>query len=331
MTANPGFFHTCTRTALLGLAVALGAGGAAGIAAHSVSAEAAASSASATASAVQGTAVYNQFESYLKNAAKTPTSLIQARNYLLNHIKQADSWRATVMVLHLENAQKTRLAAFSEKIYPERVQKIIDAAYRKGGTDKGLTYTSLMNQVTETSVKTLLTELFGYGYKLETSEGMYYPVMNYEGFKPFKVYTSKDIAAYIDLMATESNRPALSDAAIVITWGELIGRALIMEKFVSQYPSSNRNAAVKDLLKLRTLFVFYGASNTPAYSYGDNGEPTLIDPELKRAYEDVITNGTGNSQILKDIQTLQGILDKNGGQWDTDIAAFLKKYQLMTD
>lgn len=329
MTPDLSSFHIFRRNTLLGLAVALGTIGSAEIAAITVSAEAAAPA--VTASADQGLAVYNQFERYLKNAAMTPSSLIQARNYLLNHIKQTDSWRATVMVLHLENAQKARLAAFSEKIYPERVQKIIDAAYRKGGTDKGLTYTSLLNQVTDTSVKALLTELFGYGYKLETSEGMYYPVMNYEGFKPFKAYTSKDIAAYIDLMAIESNRPALSDAAIVITWNELIRRALNMEKFVSQYPSSNRNAAVKDLLKLRTLFVFYGASNTPAYSYGDNGEPTLIDPELKRAYEDVITNGTGNSQILKDIQTLQGILDKNGGQWDTDVGAFLKKYQLMMD
>ncbi|MBY9078508.1 hypothetical protein KIH86_00950 [Paenibacillus sp. HN-1] len=328
MTPDLSSFHTLRRNTLLGLAVALGTIGSAEIAAVTVSAEAAAPA--ATASADQSLAVYNQFERYLTNAAKTPSSLIQARNYLLNHIKQTDSWRATVMVLHLENVQKTRLDTFSEKIYPERVQQILDAAYRKGGIGKGLTYTSLMNQVTDSSVKALLTELFGYGYKLETSEGMYYPVMNYEGFKPFKAHIGKDIAAYIDLMAAESNRPALSDAAIVITWDELIGRGLVMEKFVSQYPFSNRNAAVKDLLKLRSLFIFYGASNTPAYSYGASGEPTQIDPKLKQAYEDAVSDGTGGSQILNDIQTLLGILDKNGGIWNADVEAFLRKYQQPT-
>ncbi|MDT3424807.1 hypothetical protein J2Z22_000319 [Paenibacillus forsythiae] len=309
------------RGALLGLAIALGAGAAAAAFPPSVSALKA-----VTAGQSQSLAVYNQFQKYVKNSAKTPASLIQARNYLLNHIKEADSWRATLMVLQLENAQKARLDAFSKKLFPEKVQKTIDSAVRKNGPQAGLTYSNLMKRITDPGVRALLTETFAYGYKLETSEGMYYPVMHYEGFKPFKPYIGKDIAAYIDLMAVDSNKPALSDAAIVISWDELINRGLALESFVKKYPKSNRTAAVNDRMKLVRTFVFYGSNNTPAYEYGTSGEPTTIDPELRQAYEKAVQNGAGDSRILKTIQRVLGLLDASGNQWNGNIEKFLHDF-----
>lgn len=335
MTAN----HTSGRSrsirtkALLGLAVILGTGASVLPASQAFTASAAPASAAATTAVTmqQSMAVYNQFQKYLKNASKTPYSLIQARNYLLNRIKLTDSWRATVMVLQLENALKARLPVFSEKLYPEYVQKAIDSAYRQNNTPAGLTYSSLSAAIKDEKVLAVLKESFGYGYKLETSEGMYYPVLNYEAFKSFKPYIGKDIAAYIDLMAAESNKPALSDGAIIISWDELIARALKMESFVKSYPSSNRTAAVKNMLDLRTAFVFYGADNTPAYQYGEQGEPTKIDPELLAAYQAAVKNGAGDSGILKGIESLLGLLEKSGGRWSTEIEAYLKAYQYSPD
>ncbi|BCG59384.1 hypothetical protein [Paenibacillus sp. URB8-2] len=310
------------RNALLGLAIVVGAG--AGTAAIAQSASAA--PAAAVVTSEQSLGVYNQFQKYLKNSAKTPYSLIQARNYLLNHIKRADSWRATVMVLQLENAQKARLNVFSEKLFPEKVQKAIDAAYRKGGQQTGLTYSSLLKYITDDSVRALLTESYGYGYKLETSEGMYYPVMHYEGFKFFKPYIGKDIAAYIDLMAADTNKPALNDAAIVISWDELINRTLALESYVKEYPKSNRTGAVKDKLKLMETFVFYGSNNTPAYEYLAKGELTTIDPELKQAYEKALQSGAGDSRVLKTIQSVLGMLDASGDKWNGNIEKFLRDF-----
>ncbi|NGM80874.1 hypothetical protein G5B47_00455 [Paenibacillus sp. 7124] len=310
------------RNALLGLAIILGTGGSSAAIAESVSATPPA----AAVTSEQSLGVYNQFQKYLKNSAKTPYSLIQARNYLLNNLKRADSWRATVMVLQLENAQKARLNAFSEKFFPEKVQKAIDAAYRKGGRETGLTYSSLLKYITDNSVRSLLTESYGYGYKLETSEGMYYPVMHYEGFKYFKPYIGKDIAAYIDLMAADSNKPALSDAAIIIPWNELINRTLALEAFVKAYPTSNRTAAVKEKLRLMETFVFFGSNNTPAYQYGAQGEPTIIDPELKQAYEKAVLNGAGDSSVLKTIQSVLGMLDASGDKWNGNIEKFLRDF-----
>ncbi|MEI2394565.1 MULTISPECIES: hypothetical protein [Paenibacillus] len=138
----------------------------------------------------------------------------------------------------------------------------------------------------------MLIELRDTGYKIETSEGMYYPIMHYEGFKAFKPYIAKDIAAYMDLMATESNRPATYDAGIVITWDEIIARAVIMEDFVQNYPKFNRVSVVQTELGYAVSRTFYGTDNTPAYDYEDEA----VDPALKKAYENVLLEGPGDSR-----------------------------------
>lgn len=257
-------------------------------------------------------AVYNQFQKYIKN----PASLIQARNYLLNHIGEAGSWYATVMTLQLENAQAARLDTFAEKLYPEQVQQVISRAAAKSG----LTYSGLLSSVQEANIRKLLIELRDTGYKIETSEGMYYPIMHYEGFKAFKPYIAKDIAAYIDLMATESNRPATYDAGIVITWDEVIARAVIMEDFVQKYPKSNRVSAVQTELGYAASRTFYGTDNTPAYDY----EGEAIDPALKKAYENVLLEGPGDSLILQIIQKLLSMLDASEDRFTPRIESYLK-------
>lgn len=244
------------RAVLLGAALAI-AGGTAAVGAQPASA----------ASATEAQAVYNQFSKYVSN----PSSLAQARKYLINHIGKAGSWYATVMTLQLENAQRAELDRFSEKIYPEHVQKVLMDAK----VTNDLTYTELLKRVKDSGVRKLIEETWDKGYKLETSEGMYYPVMHYEGYKVFKPHIGKDIAAYFDIMATETNRPSAFDAAIVITWDELIGRAAIMSDYVDDYPNSNRAAAVREQLSYTVPSVLIGANNTPAYDYDTNE----LDPE----------------------------------------------------
>ncbi|WP_342565987.1 hypothetical protein NST84_13090 [Paenibacillus sp. FSL R7-0345] len=290
------------RAVLLGAAITL-AGGTFTAGAQPVSA----------ASAADAQAVYNQFRKYVSN----PSSLAQARKYLINHIDEAGSWYATVMTLQLENAQKAELGRFSEKIYPERVQKVLMEA----DITNDLTYTQLLQRIKDTGVRRLIEETWDKGYKLESSEGMYYPVMHYEGFKVFKPYIGKDISAYIDIMATESNKPATFDAAVVISWDELVGRAAIMSDFVQDYPKSNRNAAVKEELSYTLPMVLLGADNTPAYDY----ETNELDPELRRAYDDVLQEGPGDNKVLNIIAKLIPLLDASGNKHTEEVSAYLEQ------
>ncbi|WP_419886549.1 hypothetical protein [Paenibacillus sp. B-A-8] len=264
------------------------------------------------ATATETLKVYNQFQQYVQK----PTSLAYARNYLINHIKEVDNWTATRMTLQLENAQKAHLSVYSEKVFPDKMQKEINNAFSK---NKNLTYTSLLNTIKDASVRNVLIEGRDKGYKLETSEGMYYPVMHYEGFKIFKPYVTKDIAAYIDIMATESNQPSVSDAAIVISWTELTNRALALEDFVTKYPASNRSTALQKELLLATSRLLYGTSNTPAYDYDER----VIKPEVKKAYEDALKDSKVDTRILSILEKLLQLLNSTNNKFTPVIEKFL--------
>lgn len=264
------------------------------------------------ATATETVKVYNQFQQYVQK----PTSLANARNYLINHIDEVDNWTATRMTLQLENAQKAHLSVYSEKVFPENVQKEINNGFSKS---KNLTYTSLLNTIKDSNVRNLLIEGRDKGYKLETSEGMYYPVMHYEGFKSFKPYVTKDIAAYIDIMATESNQPSVADAAIVISWTELTNRALALEDFVIQYPASNRSTALQKELLMATSRLLYGTSNTPAYDYDEQ----IIKPEVKKAYEDALKGSKGDTRILTILEKLLQLLNATNNKFTPVIEKFL--------
>ncbi|WP_238654978.1 hypothetical protein [Paenibacillus piscarius] len=267
----------------------------------------------AAASASDAQAVYNQFRKYVSN----PASLAQARKYLMNHISKAGSWYGTVMTLQLENAQRAGLERFSEKLYPESVQKaLMDAQI-----NNDMTYTEILKRVKQPAVRKLIEEIWDKGYKLESSEGMYYPVMHYEGFKVFKPYVSKDIAAYIDIMATESNKPSTFDAGIVITWDELIGRAAIMSDYVQDYPKSNRAAAIRNEMAYTVPLVLLGSDNTPAYDY----DTMELDPELRRAYDQVLMDGPGDNKVLNILAKLMPLLDAAGNKKTPEVEAYLKQ------
>lgn len=266
------------------------------------------------ATAMESASVYNQFQQYVQK----PTTLANARNYLINHIKEVDKWRATQMTLQLENAQKADLSVYSEKVFPDKMQKEINNAFSKS---KNLTYTSLLNTIKDANVRNVLIEGRDKGYKLETSEGMYYPVMHYEGFKSFKPYVTKDIAAYIDIMATESNQPSISDAAIVISWTELTNRALALEDFVTQYPASNRSTALQKELLIATSRLLYGTSNTPAYDYDEQ----VIKPEVKKAYEEALKNSKVDTRILTILEKLVQLLNATNNKFTPEVEKFLNQ------
>ncbi|WP_068618801.1 hypothetical protein [Paenibacillus tuaregi] len=297
----------------LSAAVTVGAAGA-----SLVSVNPASAAGSKTAVRVSPTDVYQTFESYVKKSSK----LAQARQYLIKNIGKVSPARATTMVLHLENAQKAQLESVSEKFYPSNVQKVLDSAYRK---KKDLSYTALLGQIKDSKTRKLLAEARDKGYKVGTGEGMYFLTMDYAGFKQFGRHVTKDIAAYIDIMAEETNKPALSDAAVVISWSELIKRGLAMESFVSKYPGSNRAKAVALAYNGIKFNIFYGSSNTPVYKENSKNEYTTLKPEIRKAYEAAVKQGTKNSKLLASIGHVLEMLKKSDELWTKELDRYLKK------
>ncbi|UPK41810.1 hypothetical protein [Paenibacillus pabuli] len=269
-------------------------------------------------------AVYHQFQIYWKNAAKSTSSLIQARKYLLNHIDEVSPWQATLMTLQLENLQKIRLADLDQQMYTERFQKVLEEAHSNIGYEQKLTYSYLLKVIKDPAVRKLLQEAADLGFKLETSEGLYYPIINYEVYKKFQPYVKPDIVAYIDIMAAESNQPTTSDAAFMITWDELIRRTLEKEAFLNNFPNSNRTSAVDS--SLYVSYLFYGSDNSPAYDWYTEEEIRTVDTEVKKAYEKVVANREPNSKsiLLDTVEKILHLLDESNDELTPEIKEIIE-------
>ncbi|WP_440109587.1 hypothetical protein [Paenibacillus sp. QZ-Y1] len=204
-------------------------------------------------------------------------------------------------------------------MYTELVQSALSEAHTKIGYEQQLTYSSLLKEIKDPTVRKLLQEASDLGYKLETSEGIYYPIINYEVYKKFQPFVKPDIAAYIDIMATESNQMTTSDGGIIIPWDELIQRTLEKEAFLNNFPNSNRTTTVK-----RWLFVdylFYGSDNTPAYDWYTDEEIRTIDPELKKAYEKALAKREPHTKsvLLDTMEKILTVLNQNNDELTPEV------------
>ncbi|MFP4976133.1 hypothetical protein ACE6ED_12090 [Paenibacillus sp. CN-4] len=270
------------------------------------------------AAAANAAKVFNQFERYVKD----PQQLAMAVKYLKNHVDEVDKWTGTRMTLQLENAQNALLGTVSERFYPEAIQDELGKAYTKHQT---LSLGKLMNSGgLKDKTHNLLYQLSQTGYKLETSEGLYYPVLDYDAYKTLKPYIGKDIGIYIDLMAAESNQPSTYDAGVVIPWSELIDRAAAAGDFVKRYPGSSRIKNVKEMYGLYKSHLLFGDSNTPAYDSfsGEQAEPEL-DAELREAYELAVKKLPAGSELKAMLKQLLVLLDESGNKLTPKIQRYL--------
>jgi len=202
-------------------------------------------------------------------------------------------------------------------------------------------------------VRKLLEDVEAGGFKVETAEGFFFPVIDYEVYKQFQSRVTEDVRAYIGLMAKESGEPAVKDAALIIPWEEVARRALAFEAFIAQYPESARAAAVDRLRMDYTYITFKGIDNSPLFER--DGGPVV--KAVLDAYKNVLAeqdnlakkgenatrkNGksgkigtsnnigtTGNvasdSRYLADLREFVRLIEAGGGKQTDEVKAFQEK------
>ena len=243
------------------------------------------------------TAIMDKLNIIMQKADVTTESIIK---FMDENIASLSKQNASTLIMTLEKSQKLLLAkmqdAFAEN---ENIQKMLAKDYQGSLTE------SYINGIQEKVSRDLLLVVKNSGLKIETAEGVYYPVIDYGFFKKYRGNVSPDIAAYIDVMAIESDKTPDKDAALRIGWDEILIRASNQEDFLKNYGNSTKAEDVRTLLKKYLVFALYGANNTPLFSY-DNKEMV---PAAKQAY-------------------LQAIIDSNHGSFSkimTEYINLLKK------
>lgn len=260
-----------------------------------------------------GNAVYNKANKLLKES-----DVAYAKSYITKHIRSVTAYQATMLVLKLENAMNDALPAKTDKVYEIGIQDKLMNLYKFGEP-----INTTINKTKDETLRKVLINLRDSGYRLYTTEGVIFPIIDYTTLKPYKPYINKDIQAYIDIMVVESEKPAVSDAALVIPWSEVIDRGLTQEAFISAHPKSNRTADVKLKLRFTELSLYYGYNNTPLFKYEDN----LLDPEVRQAFDKVLkdSDAVSKSALLKKLKSWSDVLESNNDKLNQEVERYRAK------
>lgn len=266
-----------------------------------------------------GNAVYNKANKLLKDS-----DVAYAKSYITKHIRSVTAYQASMLVLRLENAMNDALPAKTDKVYKIGIQDKLMNLYKYGEP-----INTTINKTKDETLRKVLINLRDSGYRLYTTEGVVFPIIDYKSLEPYKPYINKDIQAYIDVMVVESEKPAVSDAALVISWSEVIERGLAQEAYLTAYPKSNRAADMKLKLRFTELSLFYGYNNTPLIKYEDN----LLDPKVRQAFDKALKNSdeVAKSPLLKRLKSWSDVLESNKDKLTQEVEHYRAKAAPVVD
>ncbi|WP_315371334.1 hypothetical protein [Paenibacillus xylanexedens] len=282
-------------------------------------AAAASSSTDTKVTTASSTTIYKTFQSMLYKKNGLPA----ADAYLESHINQVTTYHATLMVLQLENARNKALTAMTDRLLVPNVQDKMIKAYKWNDS-----FTQLMSRTNDASLRALLQQARDSGYRLVMLEGSLYPIMNYMAFQKYISYVKPDIKQYINIMAVETSNLAADDGALVIGYQEILNRALNQERFLNEYPKSNRLQQVKNLMNNYTLYTFYGLNNTPLFDY----ETNKMTANAQKGYKAVLQrNSSEDSAFLTKLEKFMDIVTEAKFEKTTAVEKWLEQNVPVSD
>lgn len=151
------------------------------------------------------------------------------------------------------------------------------------------------------------------GYKLDSSEGIYYYIIDYQYFiDTFEKNISKEYKDYLAIKAMNTNEPYLRDGSLVISNEKLAERIIKTENYKIVYPYSEFFDEVSEIYNFYILTFLYGDSHTPNFDYESNKmyDDTMVflqdtinkypDSYFSDIIKDFITDLNANGNIIND-------------------------------
>ncbi|CEH29061.1 Uncharacterized protein BN1090_A2_01485 [Aneurinibacillus migulanus] len=216
---------------------------------------------SAVEAAPKHTQLQSQSQSIMNQYQKLISTTKEAANiikFLDQNIAKVNRQQADSMILKLEAFYQSDLERTQNQFFQPGIQEKLQKSYN-WKTKKLVTKDTQLQ-------KLVATKLAG-KYKLTTEEGSVFPIVDYGTLKKYSSYLSGEVKDYIALKALESDKPWLSDAAIIISLDELAARTIAGETYLTKYPQSK---AKKDATNIYLEYLdsyLYGMNNTPAFDF----------------------------------------------------------------
>lgn len=274
---------------------------------------------------------------YAALMAAEELSVAQVAAYLDEHINAVSKEKAATMVLGLEAVQQANLAWWQQRYEDEELQMNLMEIYGGQWSPQGIIERA-QARVGNGKLQELLQETIENGYKVETAEGQYFPVIDYTFYRRYHAAVPPEMAAYLELMAVESEQPPAKDAALVIGWDEILRRAANQERFLRTYGTPARGGeagdgqgqgygyrtviaqAVRELFKRYLRFALYGCDNTPLFDYWTKE----MNPKARRAYEEYLSQAD-DGEFSAQIKGYLNVLAENDYRLTPAVEAYREK------
>ena len=112
----------------------------------------------------------------------------------------------------------------------------------------------------------LLTEIEKNGFKLITIDNVKVPAINYDIYLNSGSFLSDWFTQYIEIANIESNKPAVCNGNLNISYEELENRILIASEFIKKYPQAIRINEVISCYEDYLFTYFYGYEPEPVFN-----------------------------------------------------------------
>ena len=234
--------------------------------------------------------------------------------YLDKYLTAVSKQNAAAMVQGLEEIQQARLPQWQKRYEDEALQRDLARVFQDNGWKL-----EDFSSVPEGDLKALLEATVANGYKVETAEGFFFPVIDYGLYRKYRNALPPDMIAYIEIMGVESDGTPVKDAALMIDWEEILQRARRQERFIKEYPASARAETMRQLLRRYVTFALFGANNTPLFNYQNK----QMQPEAKKAYLQSTWNDT-DGKFSEIIGSYLKVLEKNAYRLTPEVDNYRK-------
>lgn len=240
----------------------------------------------------------------------------QVISFIDENIGMVSPANADFMLEKLEEIQKDDQTSYTDLLFEDNWQVKLNMIFNRDIEAKDL------DEIEDTELKNLVSEIFNGGFKLIALEGSFYPVIDYEFIKKYSGNITPQYQDYLNIMARQSNKLFSRDAAITISWDELALRLAECEEFFASYPEDNvRRMAAGELYINYLRSYMIGQDNTPTYSYEDNkvkqevldsydkfiaDYPDYVTSDLIKSYKEILadSNNTVNDEIFEKVDDI---------------------------
>ena len=124
------------------------------------------------------------------------------------------------------------------------------------------------------------------GFRLETAEGMVYPVVDWPRLKAFFAdKCSNSMRMFIDQRVEEQLHQEYDDGGIIIPLEQVADRAVFWEKFNKSNPYFPLQEETRSSEEFGRQLLVTGADNTPIFDY----DTKAISPEFRKMWDYVLT------------------------------------------